>query len=231
MPSSTLRIIKYSDIPQGGFAGIVEKQMVISPKLMPGALNREEISHGLGDFIYLAQGHFKPNDGASLHPHNNVDIVTLVLSGSIKHAGSLGDGTVIQAPGVQVQRCGSGIIHSEVNSGDTKANFVQLWFMPPKQELDPDYQDIKLQEGKLTTVLGGNCANCFDNRMTCKTGSLAAQQNLNLDEPFVALITGGSATANGLTVEEGDLLEGRSLNLQATTELGLVLIHSPSTQK
>ncbi len=82
------------DVPQGGFAGIVEKQMVISPKLMPGAVNRKDISHGLGDFIYLSSGHFKLHDGAPLHPHDNVDIVTVVLSGSIAHAGTLGDGTM-----------------------------------------------------------------------------------------------------------------------------------------
>jgi len=119
MANKDLRIVHFSDVPQGGFSGIVEKQMVVSTRLTPLAANRKEISHGFSDFIYLAMGHFKANDGASLHPHDNVDIVTLVLSGSISHAGSLADGTVIHAPGVQVQRCGTGIIHSEVNPGDS----------------------------------------------------------------------------------------------------------------
>ena len=104
MKDNKLRVIHIDDIPQGGFAGIVEKRMVISPQLMPDALNRKDISHGFGDFIYLSTGYFKPKDGAPLHPHENVDIVTVVMSGSIAHAGTLGDGTVIHAPAVQVQR-------------------------------------------------------------------------------------------------------------------------------
>lgn len=225
MAKNDLRIVHFSDVPQGGFAGIVEKQMVVSTRLTPRAAKRKEISHGFSDFIYLAMGHFKANDGASLHPHDNVDIVTLVLSGSISHAGSLADGTVIHAPGVQVQRCGTGITHSEVNPGNTEAEFVQIWFMPPERGLDPDYQNFELPEGVLTTVLGDDSPNCFSNRMTCKAGTLPAKSSIVCQSQFVALITQGSATANGIIVKKGDLLEGSSLELETISELGLVLIH------
>lgn len=46
MGKNTFRIVHYSDVPQGGFAGIVEKQMVVSTRLSSGAANRKEISHG-----------------------------------------------------------------------------------------------------------------------------------------------------------------------------------------
>ncbi len=110
-----MRIIHVSDLPLGGFAGIVEKQVVISHKLKKSANLRTDISLGLGGLIYLSTGHFKPNDGAPLHPHDNVDIVTVVLKGSVKHAGTLGDGSVVHAQQVQVQRAGTGMMHSEVN--------------------------------------------------------------------------------------------------------------------
>jgi hypothetical protein len=224
MKKHELRVIHRDDIPLGGFAGIVEKQMVISPKLMPGAVNRKDISHGLGDFIYLSSGHFKPHDGAPLHPHDNVDIVTVVLSGSIAHAGTLGDGTVIHAPGVQAQRAGTGMRHSEMNPGDSKAEFVQIWFLPPRQGLIPDYQNITLDKGKLTTLLGGDCADCFDNKMACKVGDIPAGGSLDCDQQFVALITEGEATANGIRVSKGDLLEGNVLHIEAISNLGMVLI-------
>ena len=225
MKENELRVVHIEDIPQGGFAGIVEKQMVISPKLMPGALSRKDISHGFGDFIYLSTGHFKPNDGAPLHPHDNVDIVTVVLSESIAHAGTLGDGSVIHVPGVQVQRAGTGMRHSEINPGDSKADFVQIWFLPPEQGLAPDYQNISLEDGKLTTVLGGDCAECFDNNMTCKVGSIPANNLFECNQRFIALITDGNATANGISVSKGDLLEGESLHIEAKSKLGIVLIH------
>ncbi|OEU49228.1 MAG: Pirin-like protein [Desulfobulbaceae bacterium S5133MH15] len=225
MKKHELRVVHRDDVPLGGFAGIVEKQMVVSSKIMPGAANRKDISHGLGDFIYLSSGHFKPHDGAPLHPHDNMDIVTVVLSGSIAHAGTLGDGTVIHAPGVQVQRAGTGMRHSEMNPGDSKAEFVQIWFLPPKEGLPPDYRNITLEEGKLTTLLGGDCADCFDNKMTCKAGEIPAGGSLDCDQQFVALIIEGDATANGIRATRGDLLEGDRLHIDAISKLEIILIH------
>jgi len=220
-----MRIIHVSDLPLGGFAGIVEKQMVISPKLKKSASLRTDISWGLDSFIYLATGYFKPNDGAPLHPHDNVDIVTVVLSGSVKHAGTLGDGSVVHAQQVQVQRAGAGMMHSEVSPSDERANFVQIWFLPPEQNLTPDYQNIILQENKLTTVLGGDDPLRFANAMTCKVGQLGMGESLNCEQAYVVLITGGIALANGIEVTKGDLLEGERLNLKAKSKLGLVFIY------
>ena len=102
----TTRIIHYDDLPQGGFAGISEKRMVLNPVLWPHS-DKTIVSAGLGDFIYLAVGEFSPNDGAPIHPHKDVDIVSVVLTGSIGHKGSLGNGTSIHSKGVQVQRAGA----------------------------------------------------------------------------------------------------------------------------
>jgi hypothetical protein len=154
-----------------------------------------------------------------------VDIVTVVLSGSIAHAGTLGDGTVIHAPAVQVQRAGTGMRHSEVSPDYRKADFVQIWFLPPEQGLAPDYQNISLEDGELTTVLGGDCVECFDNNMTCKVGNIPADDSLECDQQFIALITEGNATANGIRVSRGDLLEGDTLRIEARSKLGMVLIH------
>jgi len=225
MKTNKLRVIHLKDIPQGGFAGIVEQQMVISPKFMPQAIERNDISHGLNDFIYLATGHFKAHDGAPLHPHDNVDIVTVVLTGSIAHAGTLGDGTVIDAPNVQVQRAGTGMRHSEINPNDGKADFVQMWFLPPTQNLTPDYRNFSLKDGTLNTVLGGDCDTCFDNNMTCQVGTLRANEQVECEQNFIALITAGDATANGIKVTQGDLLAGDSLDIKANSTLGLILIY------
>lgn len=221
-----MRIIHVSDLPLGGFAGIVEKQMLISPKLKESASLRTDISKGLGSLIYLATGHFKPHDGAPLHPHDNVDIVTLVLSGSIAHAGTLGGGSVVHAQQVQVQRAGTGMTHSEVSPNDNRADFVQIWFLPPEQDLTPDYQNITLEENQLTTVLGGGDDPLrFANEMTCKIGSLACNESLNCEQAYIVLITDGTAIANGIEVTKGDLLEGKRLHLEAKSKLGLVLIY------
>ncbi len=217
------RIIHYDDLPQGGFAGIAEKRMVLNPVLWPQADNTI-ISEGLADFIYLAVGEFSPNDGAPIHPHNDVDIVSIVLSGGIGHKGSLGDGTEIRAPGVQVQRAGTGMRHSEFNLSDAPAEFAQLWFRPPAVDLAPAYQDINLEGAKLTTVLGG-ANGSFDSSMVCQVGALDSGQELIFEHPVACLITSGSGIANGEAVTKRDFIETDQLHFVAGEATGVVTIY------
>lgn len=229
MSNETVRIIHQDDLPVDGFAGIVETHMVISPFISAEAEHNKKISHGLNDFIYLSSGHFKANDGAPLHPHQDVDIVTVVLNGAVGHKGTLGDGTVVEGPGVQVQRAGMGMQHSEYNMNDTNAEFIQIWFRPPETGLSPAYRNFELHESSLTTVLGGKNNNTFNSNMICQVGYLDKDQSVNSSLPFVAMITKGSATANGVLVKTGDLIEGNTLNLMTHEHLlGLVLIKDNS---
>ncbi|KZN61231.1 pirin family protein [Pseudoalteromonas luteoviolacea] len=224
MNTDAVRIIDKQTLPIGGFSGIVETRMAMSPKAWPHALTNTQISHGLDDFIYLAYGHFKPNNGAPLHPHRDVDIVSFITSGSVGHQGTLGDGTIINGPGVQVQRAGTGMQHAEFSVNDEKAGIVQIWFLPPKNGLSPAYQNFTLDKTGLTTVLGGSDSDTFDSDMHCQIGFIEDDETLALSKPFVAIITRGTATINGKKVTEGQLIEGKNMSLTATENLGLVLI-------
>ena len=221
----TTRIIHYDDLPQGGFAGITERRMVMNPDAFPQARGREDISHGFGDFIYLSLGQFLPNNGAPLHPHADVDIVSIVFNGGVGHKGTLGDGTEIHAPEVQVQRAGTGIQHAEFNLGDKHADFAQLWFRPPQQGLEPAYRNIKLSHERLTTVLGGH-NDSFDSNMACKVGYVAAGEQVSADGAFVALVIEGRGIANDIEVKKAELIQGENLQYTASEPVGLVLISS-----
>jgi len=223
------RVIHRNDLPLGGFAGIVETQMVMSPLIWPNASSRNDISHGLGDFLYLSNGYFKPNDGAPIHPHNDVDIVTVVLSGAVGHKGTLGDGSVIEAPGVQVQRAGSGMQHSEFSLNNSQADFIQIWFRPPETGLTPSYKNFQLTESELTTVLGGSDGDTFYSNMVCRVGFLPKGQSLQAEHACVVMVFQGSATLNGRAVKAGDLIEAESLDLFTHEDAGLVLITHQST--
>jgi len=219
-----VRIIHRDDLPLGGFAGIVETQMVLSPQVWRDAAHRDGISHGLDDFIYLSTGHFKPNDGAPMHPHRDVDIVSVILSGEVGHKGTLGDGTVIKGPGVQVQRAGSGMQHSEFSLNDSPADFVQIWIRPPEAGLTPDYQSYPLDESGLTTVIGGSDGDSFHSKMVCRVGFLGSGESVRSDRSFVAMIFQGTATVQGQPVGAGDLMEGDELDLTADEKIGLILL-------
>ena len=225
---STTRIIHYDDLPQGGFAGIMERRMVMNPDAFPMARGREDISCGFGDFIYLSLGQFLPNDGAPLHPHADVDIVSVVFNGSVGHKGTLGDGTELHAPEVQVQRAGTGMQHAEFNLGETHADFAQIWFNPPQQGLEPAYRNFKLSPDSLTTVLGGD-DNSFDSNMVCKVGYLPAGEQMSADGAFVALVTEGHGVANDIEAKKGDLVQGEGFYFTARGLVGLVVI-SPNAR-
>ena len=94
-----------------------------------------------------------PNDwsaGFPWHPHRGIETVTYVLAGSVEHGDSLGNSGVLGAGSVQWMTAGSGIIHQEMPSGDTKGRMhgFQLWAnLPQKLKMtNPNYQDIPAEE-------------------------------------------------------------------------------------
>jgi redox-sensitive bicupin YhaK (pirin superfamily) len=79
-------------------------------------------------------------NGFGKHPHNNMEIVTIPLSGALKHGDSTGNQGIIKAGDVQIMSAGRGIIHSEFNaSDDEKVNLFQIWVLPKKLNIDPRY--------------------------------------------------------------------------------------------
>jgi redox-sensitive bicupin YhaK (pirin superfamily) len=85
----------------------------------------------------------EPHSGFPAHPHQNMEIVTLVLDGEITHEDSTGNRAVIGSNEVQRMSAGTGITHSEVNLTDKPVHFYQIWIYPGKQGLNPGYEQKK----------------------------------------------------------------------------------------
>ena len=99
-----------------------------------------------GALRVLNDNSIAPGKGFSMHPHKNMEIVTLLLKGELQH----GDTKKQQTLGcneIQVISAGTGIFHSEVNnSKDTPVEFIQLWIMPRERNVHPISQNIHLNE-------------------------------------------------------------------------------------
>ena len=98
-----------------------------------------------------------PGMGFGKHPHDNMEIITIPLSGAIKHQDSMGFSEVIEAGEVQVMSAGTGIYHSEFNPNHDQAlNLFQIWIFPNQKQVEPRYAQRKytLENGAFTPLVG-----------------------------------------------------------------------------
>ena len=85
----------------------------------------------------------KPNRGFGTHPHRDMEIVSIVLKGQLKHEDSTGGSGVLRFGEIQRMTAGTGVFHSEYNpSASEEVNFLQLWFFPEELGLTPSYEHI-----------------------------------------------------------------------------------------
>ena len=85
--------------------------------------------------------------GFGTHPHDNMEIISIPLSGALQHKDSMGNEAVIRAGEIQVMSAGTGVYHSEHNflKGEA-AQFLQIWVCPDKKNVTPRYDQIAISE-------------------------------------------------------------------------------------
>ena len=82
----------------------------------------------------------KGGAGFGTHPHDNMEIVSIPLSGALAHKDSTGTSEVINTGDIQIMSAGSGLSHSEFNASKTDpVNFLQVWLFPKLQDIKPRY--------------------------------------------------------------------------------------------
>ncbi|MEO9483879.1 MAG: pirin family protein [Ekhidna sp.] len=78
--------------------------------------------------------------GFPTHPHSNMEIISIPLSGALAHRDSTGTEKVINTGEVQIMSAGSGLTHSEYNASKTEeVNFLQIWILPREENIKPRY--------------------------------------------------------------------------------------------
>jgi redox-sensitive bicupin YhaK (pirin superfamily) len=99
-------------------------------------------------------------EGFGMHPHNDMEIITIILKGALQHKDNMGNGSVIKPGDVQVMSAGAGVMHSEFNPSSTEpVNLFQLWIFPKENGVKPRYDqktfDPSLRKNTIQTVASG----------------------------------------------------------------------------
>jgi redox-sensitive bicupin YhaK (pirin superfamily) len=91
----------------------------------------------------------EPGAGYPPHPHRDLEIVTWVLDGALRHEDSTGRGGLVVPGRVQRLSAGSGVVHSEINDDPVPLRFVQMWVQPASYGAAPSYDqaDVSLGPG------------------------------------------------------------------------------------
>lgn len=109
---------------------------------------------GFGALRVLNDDRIDPGMGFGNHPHDNMEIISIPLSGDLEHKDSMGNVAVIKSGDIQVMSAGTGITHSEYNKNtDCVCKFLQIWVIPNQRNVKPRYDQITLDTEELHNKL------------------------------------------------------------------------------
>ncbi|MCT4636599.1 MAG: pirin family protein [Bacteroidales bacterium] len=107
--------------------------------------NPERVNFGL--LRVLNDDTIAAGKGFGMHPHDNMEIITIPLNGALEHKDNLGNGAVINQGDVQVMSAGTGIYHSEYNKNtDKPVSLLQIWIIPNEKDVKPRYDQISIRD-------------------------------------------------------------------------------------
>lgn len=83
-----------------------------------------------GPLVVLADATFQPHSAFPLHPHREIEILSIVLDGNLSHRGDLANGTTLPPRSAQLTSSRNGMVHAEANEGEVSCRMLQIWLQP-----------------------------------------------------------------------------------------------------
>lgn len=171
---------------------------------------------GWGNLRVINEDVVAPGAGFGTHGHQDMEIISYVLSGALAHRDSMGNGTVILPGEVQRMSAGTGVRHSEFNqAAELPTHFLQIWIRPWRAGLAPGYEQQRFdpagKRGRLRLVASPDGADSSvslqaDARLHAGLFDGAEAATLVLDparKAYVHLVR-GRLSVNGQALEAGD---------------------------
>ena len=95
---------------------------------------------GFGPLRVINDDTIAAGQGFGMHPHRDMEIITVMVEGALSHADSMGNSAVLHAGEVQRMSAGSGIVHSEINRSTEPCRLLQIWIEPEERGLPTAYE-------------------------------------------------------------------------------------------
>ncbi|MEB3275655.1 MAG: pirin family protein [Cyanobacteriota bacterium] len=108
---------------------------------------------GFGPLRVINDDTIAAGRGFGMHPHRDMEIVTVMVDGQLNHRDSMGHAEVLRAGEVQRMSAGTGIVHSEINGGEQPCRLLQIWIEPSRSGIAPDYEQKPFAIGEAWTPL------------------------------------------------------------------------------
>ena len=115
---------------------------------------------GFRSLRVINEDRINPGAGFGTHPHKDMEIITYVLDGAVRHKDSTGGGGVIEPGMVQYMAAGTGVEHSEINASDSDPlHLYQIWITPAETGHAPRYEERRLgnaRDGRFGLIAAGD---------------------------------------------------------------------------
>lgn len=193
---------------------------------------------GFGKLIVFNDDIIAAENGFPMHPHDNAEVISIILEGELEHKDSMGSKGVIKEGDVQIMSTGTGIMHSEMNNSTKPTHILQIWLEPKEFDIEPRYdqKSFKLEKNVLTKIVSGE-----------KTAPLTINQDAffflgdfeknsvnydlqNSTNGIYLFVINGNLTLEGEELGKGDsaeVTEIKSINLEIKDNSKFLIIETP----
>jgi redox-sensitive bicupin YhaK (pirin superfamily) len=173
----------------------------------------------------LNDDRIEPGRGFGMHPHRDMEIVTIVFEGALQHRDSMGNTEMIRAGEVQRMTAGTGVVHSEFNPSEKEGvHLYQIWILPEKTGLAPGYEQKAFPAGRGLRLVASRDGR--DSSLTIHQDASVYRAGLGEGESLAhevpsrrhawVQVARGAVTLNGRRLEAGD---GAAVSGKETLEL------------
>lgn len=184
----------------------------------------------------------EPGKGFGTHPHDNMEIITIPLEGTVMHRDSMGHAEALRPGEVQVMSAGTGITHSEYNgSAEEALKLLQIWIIPERRDVEPRYEQMAVPtENGITTIVGPQDQGlplwinqqAYMSLVRLPRGEKATYALRNDGNGVLAFVIEGAMKVGDDTMQRRDTIgitDVGQLGIEAVDDVYAVLIETPMT--